>query len=64
MTMCPHYKDMVNKRDIDRSLEEKKILDKYQKWINIIDQECKGQEDEDGFLVQYLRIQNGIVYLK
>ena len=49
MTMCPHYKDMVNKRDIDRSLEEKKILNKYQKWISIIDEQCKTQKDEKSF---------------
>ena len=52
MTMCPHYKDMVNKRDIDRSLEEKKILNKYQKWINIIDEQCKKEQDETSFFNQ------------
>ena len=36
MDNCPHYANIVNKRDFERSGEESQILDRYQKWINIM----------------------------
>ena len=40
MENCPHYKEVVSKREVDRSVEENKMIDKYTEWINIINTQC------------------------
>lgn len=37
---CDHYKNIVTKRDYDRTVEEDQVLELYQKWINILNSKC------------------------
>ena len=50
MNLCYNYKDIISKRDVDRNIEEHKILQKYKAWLDIIEDDCKGKtninEDE------------------
>ena len=50
---CPNYKDIVNKRDVDRSVEEQNMLRKYDAWMKIIEDQCNDgnrlSTDEDEF---------------
>ena len=41
MDNCPHYANIVNKRDYERTGEESQILDRYTKWINIMKEDCQ-----------------------
>lgn len=43
MDNCPHYANIVNKRDYERTGEESQILDRYQRWINIMKDDCQGK---------------------
>ena len=47
---CNHYGEIVAKRDYDRTTEEQQILEKYQTWINIINNKCGShQGNENNF---------------
>ena len=49
MKQCPHYGEVVAKREIDRTLDEVNMLAKYNDWIDIINSQCHTQQDEDRF---------------
>ncbi len=49
MKECSHYAEIANKRDVDRTSEDHKILRKYNQWVGIINKECASQIDEDKF---------------
>lgn len=40
---CNNYKETINKRFDDRTVEEKQKLEIYHKWVNIITNECNTQ---------------------
>ena len=46
MENCPHYKEVVSKREVDRTMEENKMIDKYTEWINIINTQCNDIESD------------------
>lgn len=52
MKECPHYGEIVNKRDVDRTIEDNKILRKYNQWITEINKQCSKQQNEDEFFQQ------------
>jgi len=49
MDLCPHYGEIVSKRDVDRTVEEHSLLRKYEAWIQVINGQCPGEQDEEGF---------------
>jgi hypothetical protein len=51
MNKCSNYRDIVNKRDIDRDVEEQKLLRKYKQWLDIIDENCNNEDiaDEENY---------------
>ena len=42
---CPNYKDVVNKRDVDRSITEQNMLRKYNQWLNVIEGQCNDPDN-------------------
>lgn len=55
---CPHYKEVISKREVDRSTEENKMLNKYTEWINIINEQCGGLQsdvDEDKYFTKIFK---------
>ena len=49
---CSNYKDIVIKRDVDRTPEEQAILRKYNAWLNAINNTCENNTDEEDFFDQ------------
>ena len=49
MKQCPHYEEVVSKREVDRTVNEAKLLRKYNNWINEINKECRNQNDEEAY---------------
>ena len=49
MELCPHYGEIVSKRDVDRTVEEHTLLKKYNSWIKIINEECMTKTNEEEF---------------
>ena len=52
---CPHYKEVISKREVDRTSEENKMLNKYTEWINIINKNCSNitsDVDEDNYFTK------------
>ena len=49
MSQCSHYGEVVSKREVDRTVQENKLLGKYNSWIDVINTQCRGQHDEDAF---------------
>lgn len=49
MKQCPHYGEIVSMRDVDRTVEDNKILRKYEEWIKVINTDCATVQDEDAF---------------
>ena len=49
LKQCNHFSDLTNMRDVDRTVDDNKILSKYNQWINIIDEQCKKEKDETSF---------------
>lgn len=49
LKQCNHYSDLTNMRDVDRTVDDNKILSKYNQWVNIIDEKCKSKQNEDKF---------------
>ena len=49
MKQCPHYGETVSKRDVDRTVEENKMLSKYNRWIDEISKQCGSHQDEEQF---------------
>lgn len=49
MKQCPHYGEVVAKRDVDRTVDENKMLRKYNQWITQINNQCATQNNEADF---------------
>lgn len=49
LEQCSNYKDIVRKRDVDRSIEEQNMLRKYNQWLNAIEQQCHNEANEEDF---------------
>ncbi len=49
MILCPHYAEIVSKRAVDRTIEENTILERYNRWVTIIENKCGNSLNEDEF---------------
>ena len=55
MNLCPHYGEIVSKRGVDRTIDENKVLERYNRWTEIINQQCKSKSDEDEFFQEVFK---------
>ena len=50
MKTCNNYKDIVNKREIDRTPQENNNVNIYNRWVQEIEKDCNGKAmDEEEY---------------